>query len=138
MAGEALSFPSGGRAVAVERFDAAAGGRRPAILLLHGADGFTNGDRYRLGAGILAAAGYHVFLLHYLDRTGQARAYFSTIGQNFSLWAEGGGTSRDEIVVFEVMVEELDRDWWRAYRRDLEARFRQDAIVVRAQGIEPL
>ena len=54
------------------------------------------------------------------------------------LWAEGGGTSRDEIVVFEVMVEELDRDWWRTYRRGLEARFRQDAIVIRAQAIEPI
>jgi carboxymethylenebutenolidase len=89
--GEAPSFTSGGRTIAVERFDAlglGAGGRRPAILLLHGADGFTNGDRYRIGARILAAAGYHVFLLHYLDRTGQGRAYFSTIGQNFPLWAD--------------------------------------------------
>ena len=54
------------------------------------------------------------------------------------LWAEGGATSRDEIVVFEVMVEELDRDWWRSYRRDLEARFRQDVVVIRAQAIEPI
>src|SRR5215213_8473545 len=48
MAGEDLSFTSGGTRIAVERFDAAGGGRRPAILLLHGADGFTRGDdRYR-------------------------------------------------------------------------------------------
>ena len=97
MAGEALSFTSGGRAIAVERFGAqglGAGGRRPAILLLHGADGFANGDRYRLGAEILAASGYHVFLPHYLDRTGQGRAYYSTIGQNFPLWAD---TVRDAL-----------------------------------------
>ena len=96
MAADASSFTSGGRAIAVERFDAqgAGGGRRPAILLLHGADGFTNGDRYRLGAQILAGAGYHVFLVHYLDRTGQGRAYYSTIGQNFPLWAE---TVRDAL-----------------------------------------
>ena len=54
------------------------------------------------------------------------------------LWTEGGETSRDEIVIFEVMTNDLDRDWWRAYRQDLEARFRQDAIVVRGQAIEPL
>jgi hypothetical protein len=54
------------------------------------------------------------------------------------LWTEDGATNHDEIVIFEVMVEALDRDWWRTYRRDLEARFRQDAIVVRAQAIEPL
>ena len=54
------------------------------------------------------------------------------------LWTEGGETSRDEIVIFEVMTDALDRDWWRSYRRDLEARFRQDVIVIRAQAIEPL
>ena len=96
MAGEDLSFTSGGTRIAVERFDAAGGGRRPAILLLHGADGFTRGDdRYRLGAQVLAAAGYHVFLPHYLERTGQARAAHSTIGRNFPLWRETIGDGLD-------------------------------------------
>jgi carboxymethylenebutenolidase len=86
--GDALTFASGGHTIAVERFGAAGGGRRPAVLLLHGADGMTNADRYRLGAQVVAAAGYHVFLVHYLDRTGERRAYFSTIGRGFPLWAE--------------------------------------------------
>jgi carboxymethylenebutenolidase len=94
-ADEASSFTSGGHAIAVERFDAAGGGRRPAILLLHGADGFSYGDRYRIGAQVLAAAGYHVFLLHYLDRTGQGRATYSTIGQNFPLWTDTVGNALD-------------------------------------------
>lgn len=42
-------------------------------------------------------------------------------------------TSRDDIVIFEVMASELDATWWRKYRHELEARFRQDVIVVRAQ-----
>ncbi|MBA2743508.1 MAG: hypothetical protein H0U43_04225 [Chthoniobacterales bacterium] len=42
-------------------------------------------------------------------------------------------TSRDDIVIFEVMATELDATWWRNYRRELEARFRQEVIVVRAQ-----
>ncbi|HEX8164740.1 MAG TPA: hypothetical protein VF601_03010 [Beijerinckiaceae bacterium] len=54
------------------------------------------------------------------------------------LWTDGGETSRDEIVTFEVMVDDLDRDWWQVYRRELEARFRQDVIVVRAQAIEQI
>ena len=55
------------------------------------------------------------------------------------LWSEGGaGTQRDDIVVFEVMTPELDRSWWNAYRRELELRFRQDAIVVRASAVEML
>ena len=42
-------------------------------------------------------------------------------------------TTRDDIVIFEVMAPELDCDWWRNYRHDLESRFRQDLIVIRAQ-----
>ena len=42
-------------------------------------------------------------------------------------------TSRDDIVIFEVMATNLDAKWWRNYRHELEARFRQDVIVIRAQ-----
>ena len=82
------AFVSGGRTVAMERFDAPGGGRRPAVLLLHGADGMTYGDRYRMGARVLASAGYHVFLPHYFDRTGERRASYATIGSNFGAWSE--------------------------------------------------
>jgi hypothetical protein len=54
------------------------------------------------------------------------------------IWKEDGQTNRDDIVVVEVMVEDPDRAWWRAYRADLEGRFRQDAIVVRAMPVEIL
>ena len=54
------------------------------------------------------------------------------------LWTGGGEASHDEIVIFEVMVEKLDRMFWSAYRRELEERFRQEVIVIRAQSIEQL
>ena len=55
------------------------------------------------------------------------------------LWKdESAGTTRDEIVVLEVMTEVIDRLWWRDYRRELERRLRQDEIVIRAQTIERL
>jgi hypothetical protein len=54
------------------------------------------------------------------------------------LWAEDGGTIRDEIVIFEVMADDVDRKWWIAYRQELERRFRQDRIVVRAQEVKLL
>lgn len=55
------------------------------------------------------------------------------------LWDDPeGGTSRDEIVIFEVMARELDRGWWADYRRRLERTFAQDEIVVRARAIERL
>ena len=49
---------------------------------------------------------------------------------------EQGEVARDEVVMVEVMVEPLDRAWWQAYRRDLEQRFRQQELVVRALGCE--
>jgi len=51
-------------------------------------------------------------------------------------WRDEGETKRDDIVVFEVMVESLDAGWWGAYRRELEERFRQEEIVIRAQDIQ--
>jgi hypothetical protein len=53
-------------------------------------------------------------------------------------WTEGGGVTHDQIVVFEVMTDTLDRAWWAAYRASLEASFQQDEIVIRAQSIERL
>ncbi len=50
------------------------------------------------------------------------------------LWKRNDNhTSRDDIIVFEVMASELDSSWWRQYRYELEARFRQNVVMVRAQ-----
>jgi hypothetical protein len=54
------------------------------------------------------------------------------------VWRDGGVESRDRVVVFEVMAEELDRAWWREYRGELECRFRQEKVVVRATEFEEL
>ncbi len=54
------------------------------------------------------------------------------------VWKEGGEVSRDQIVVFEVMADALDRAWWGAYRAELERRFRQEKLVVRATEFEEL
>jgi hypothetical protein len=49
-----------------------------------------------------------------------------------------GKKARDDIVVMEIMTEMLDRDWWKGYRKELEARFRQDEILIRVSQIEKL
>jgi hypothetical protein len=55
------------------------------------------------------------------------------------LWEERPGkTTRDDIVVYEVMVDALDAAWWAKYRGTLEVRFAQDELVVRAQEIRRL
>ena len=51
---------------------------------------------------------------------------------------KAGERSRDDIVIFEVMADWLDRGWWRTYRLTLEERFQQDVIIVRAREVELL
>ena len=51
---------------------------------------------------------------------------------------EGGGVNRDQVVIFEVMARELDREWWARYRGELERRFRQEKIVARGTEFEEL
>jgi hypothetical protein len=55
------------------------------------------------------------------------------------MWkANENHTSEEDIVVFEVMASELDPAWWRAYRSELEKRFRQEVIMIRAQQTQLL
>ena len=52
--------------------------------------------------------------------------------------ADDGGVCRDDVVLFEVMAETLDRAWWAAYRMALEQRFAQEEVLVRATPVEML
>ncbi len=70
------------------------------------------------------------------DRFGGLTAFTRAPAEGF--WDDGGGVARDDVVVLEVMADELDGAWWAEYRRGLEERFRQDAVVVRAHEIRLL
>ncbi|HEX2727020.1 MAG TPA: dienelactone hydrolase family protein [Beijerinckiaceae bacterium] len=90
------TFVSGGKPVTAEWF-AASGrdGSAPAVLILHGADGMTVPERYRFGARALAAAGYHVLLVRYFERTGgNGRADWARLRDDAPLWVE---TVRDAV-----------------------------------------
>ena len=55
------------------------------------------------------------------------------------LWKKHTGhVDRDEVVTVEVMVDQLDRDWWRKYCGQLARAFGQESLVVRAIPIETL
>ncbi len=55
------------------------------------------------------------------------------------LWKETTTrTVHDDIVIYEVMVGKLDRQWWRDYRLLLEERFQQEVLIVRASEIDLL
>jgi hypothetical protein len=71
------------------------------------------------------------------ERFGGLTAYSRAPAQG--LWNDASGpTRRDDIVVYEVMTDTLDRNWWREYRRTLEQRFEQDELVIRSQAVERL
>lgn len=50
----------------------------------------------------------------------------------------GQAINHDDVVLFEVMVESLDRAWWAGYRQTLETRFRQDKLLMRALAVTEL
>lgn len=71
------------------------------------------------------------------ERFGGLTAY--TRAPATGLWEDDDGRKvRDEVIVYEVMAEALDRNWWAALRRELEVRFEQDEVVIRAQPTERL
>lgn len=65
------------------------------------------------------------------DRFGGVTAYMRAPARG--VWkGDSGETTRDDIVIFEVMTEDLDRAWWTEFRKEMERRFRQDSVIVRA------
>jgi hypothetical protein len=52
------------------------------------------------------------------------------------LWKENAqAVNRDDVVMFEVLAEHLDKDWWSLYRKQLQVKFRQDEVLIWASGI---
>ena len=50
----------------------------------------------------------------------------------------GARVVHDDMVLFEVMVEPLDRQWWSDYRRTLESRFAQEKLLILALAVDTL
>jgi hypothetical protein len=48
---------------------------------------------------------------------------------------DDGRLERDDVIMVEVVADTFARSWWRAYRTELEARFAQTEIHVRALSI---
>lgn len=71
------------------------------------------------------------------DRFGGLTAYTRAPAQG--IWTDDDGPAkRDDIVVYEVMADVLDRAWWSDCRGRLEHLFAQEEIVIRAHAIERL
>ena len=88
-------------------------------------------DGNRFGADLFGAVRREL-----VDRFGGLTAFTRSPAEG--LWEDEGEVTRDEIVIFEVMADELDRGWWRDYRRKLEKMFAQEVIVIRARQVQLL
>lgn len=72
-----------------------------------------------------------------MERFGGVTAYHRAPAEG--LWKEADDTTaRDDVVIYEVMADALDRPWWAAFREQLRERFRQEELVVRAVPFERL
>ena len=55
------------------------------------------------------------------------------------LWEEQSGEMvRDQVVVYEVMVDKLEPEWWSGFRTRLETQLGQEELVIRAHEIRRL
>jgi carboxymethylenebutenolidase len=95
------SFLSGREKIAVERYQPAAAGNHPAILLLPAIDGLDKAhcDLYRRAAWRYADKGYVVLLVNYFDRTPATPAERKALRESFFRHARGLTTSAEEKVL---------------------------------------
>jgi hypothetical protein len=71
------------------------------------------------------------------ERFGGLTAY--TRAPATGVWKkQSGRTSRDDIIIYEVMCPRLQRRWWKAKRLALAKIFRQETILIRSHPITQL
>lgn len=70
------------------------------------------------------------------DRFGGATAFTRAPAEG--LWKQDDDVERDQIVIVEVMVADVDERWWNDYRRRLEIEFEQDEVLIRASSCRKL
>ncbi|AMJ62986.1 hypothetical protein AXW83_24190 [Bosea sp. PAMC 26642] len=84
--------------VTIDRSDGVGAGRRPAVLLLHGADGITRRSQYQFASAALSAQGYTVLFPHYFELSRERRASYGEIGTKYPLWLGGLRKVIDEVL----------------------------------------
>lgn len=72
-----------------------------------------------------------------VERFGGVTAFLRSPAEG--AWKQSDGrTNRDEVVIFEVITEPVDRSWWAEYRKTLTRRFRQEELIVLSTAVERL
>ncbi|MBB6097377.1 hypothetical protein HNR42_000791 [Deinobacterium chartae] len=86
----------------------------------------------------LEGALYRQVRLELIERFGGLTAYVRAPAEGLWQPEDGEPPVRDEVLVYEVMAETLEREWWAEYREALRQRFRQRSLIIRAQPLELL
>ena len=81
---------------------------------------------------------YEAVKAELVERFGGMTAHLRAPATGMWKKTKHGPPERDLIVIYEVMIPRLERKWWANYRRELETKFRQSELVVRAHRIRSL
>jgi len=70
----------------------------------------------------------------FTEKYGGITAYTRSPASGF--WKENGEkTVKDDIIIYEIMADILDKNWWQDCRKRLEHSFHQDEIIIRTWDI---
>jgi carboxymethylenebutenolidase len=100
------SFQAGPTKIQVRRFEIPGVRKQPAVLILHGCDGWGHIDAYRYLARNLVERGYVVVLIRYFDRTGTPDQASPDQRAEFRRWLEGNAAEE------KVNAARLHFDMW--------------------------
>lgn len=90
LASLAAATGPGGAGLTVDRADGAGGGRRPGVILIHGADGLSQRQNYLMASSALSAQGFTVLFPHYFARQPNPGSY-EAIEAGFPAWLRALG-----------------------------------------------
>ena len=80
---------------------------------------------------------YHLIRNELVAKFGGLTAFTQSPAEG--LWTSPQQAShRDDVILIEVMIPELDAAWWTDYRKTLEKRLRQESVVIRCLPIQLL
>ena len=72
-----------------------------------------------------------------IDRFNGLTAYTRTPAKGF--WQEDGQrTIHDDIIIYEVMSDQSETNWWKEYRDKLEKIFSQETVIIRQHEVKVL
>ena len=69
-----------------------------------------------------------------LEKFGAINSYVPVPAEGW--WKESANTVvNDQLIIYEVMVADIDKNWWKKYKKELKLQFAQNDIVIRQSQI---